>query len=46
MTGKIRKKIRIFLWNITPRVYICRDVYLVKWVGKEYIIKRNKKNFL
>lgn len=34
------KKIDRFLWYITPRIYLCRDVVLVRWMKYEWIIKR------
>lgn len=40
MLHKAKKVIDRFLWNIKPRVYVCRDVLLIKWMEREFIVRR------
>lgn len=42
MLRKTKQVIDIFFWRIKPRVYVCRDVLLVKWMDREFIIPRMK----
>ena len=42
MLSKIRQTIDRFIWNIRPRVYNCRDIWLIKWRGREYYIRKRK----
>lgn len=35
----IFKKLDRLLWYIKPRFYPCRDVIMIRWMNKEYIIK-------
>lgn len=37
----LKKKIKLLVWNITPRIYVCKDIYLIMWLGREYYIRRN-----
>ena len=36
---EIFKKLDMLLWYIKPRFYPCKDVIMIKWMKKEYIIK-------
>lgn len=36
---EIFKKLDMLLWYIKPRFYPCKDVLMIKWMKKEYIIK-------
>lgn len=37
---RVKALIDRIIWNIKPRIYICRDVTLIKWFNREFIIKR------
>lgn len=39
MTNFINK-IKRFIFYIKPRVYNCRDIWLVMWLGREYYIRK------
>lgn len=39
---EIFKKLDMLLWYIKPRFYPCKDVIMIKWMKKEYIIKWRK----
>lgn len=34
------KKIKLFIYDMIPRVHILKDYYHVFWFGKEYLFKR------
>ena len=34
------KRIEIFLHRLKPRIYICRDVVMIRWLDYEVILKR------
>lgn len=33
-------KLDKFLWHVKPRIYECRDVWLIMWLGREFIIHK------
>ena len=39
----IMKRIKAFLFYITPRVYNLRDCIYIRWMNKEYIIKKENR---
>lgn len=43
MLQKVKRAVDRFVWNIKPRVYVCQDVVLIKWMQNEFIIPRLKK---
>jgi hypothetical protein len=38
---KRRNKLKAFLFNITPRVYILHDVIFIRWMDKEFYILKD-----
>lgn len=40
MKERLLDKISNFIYSLKPRVYNCRDVWLVIWRGREYLIKK------
>jgi len=44
MLQKAKRAVDRFIWNVKPRVYVCRDVVLIKWANSEFIIPRLKKD--
>lgn len=36
------ERLKKFLWFIKPRIYICKDVYLIRWLDYEFILERRK----
>ena len=37
------ERLKKILWFIKPRIYICKDVYLIRWLDYEFILKTNFK---
>ena len=40
MFNKIIQEIKWFAYSLKPRIYECKDVYLIKWRGYEWIIQK------
>lgn len=39
------KKWHELMWFLKPRIYECRDCFLVMWMDSEYIIKKKHEGF-
>ena len=42
MLQKIESWIDKLLWYLKPRIYECKDIWYIKWMGCEYIVKKWK----
>lgn len=40
MRKKFSDRIRAFLWEFKPRLYNLADVYMIRWLNYEWIIKK------
>lgn len=40
MFNQLKKKIRIFISYVVPRVYNLRDIVLIMWLGQEFYIEK------
>jgi hypothetical protein len=37
--------IKKWIWRITPRMYECKDVFYIRWLGGEWVIPKDKKRW-